>query len=248
MSNERVLLLGVYGMEAVEAGGALALAVDAGGAAHVAIMLAREASRPQVTEAAKILGATIEFLDFEAGAVEANRESKKVIVDVVRRFRPDIVITQDPEHSMEDLDPDRRQAMTVILEGIALAGRDFAVDELGGEPPHPIPTVYFMTPSRPNCTVDIGPAWDRKEAAMDVLESQMAFSGGHFAAMLDPDEAERLVPGFADLATDQERGRAVHREIDRAVHLGHGIPAHGSVVFGEAYRRMGRFEFDRLLP
>jgi hypothetical protein len=67
-------------------------------------------------------------------------------------------------------------------------------------------------------------------------------------AMLDPDEDERLAPGFADLATDQERGHAVHREIDRAVHLGHGIPAHGSVVFGEAYHHMGRFEFDRLLP
>ena len=248
MTNERVLLLGVYGMETVEAGGALALAVDAGGEAHSAIMLARQESRPEVAEAAKTLGATIEFFDFEAGSVEATREAKKVIVDVVRRFRPDIVITQDPEHSMEDLDPDRRQAMTVILEGIALAGREFAVDELGGRPPHKIPTIYFMTPSRPNCVVDIGSAWERKEAAMDALESQMAFSGGHFATMLDADEAERLVPGFAQLPSDAERGRAVHREIDRAVHLSHGIPAHGSVVFGEAYWRMGRFQLERPVP
>lgn len=248
MTTERVLLLGVYGMEAVEAGGALALATDAGGTAHAAIMLAREESRPQVTEAAKILGSTVEFLDFESGSVEPTREAKKVIVDVVRRFRPDIVITQDPEHSLEDLDPDRRQAMTLILEGIALAGRSFAVDELEGRPPHKIPTIYFMTPSHPDCVIDVGPVWDRKEAAMDALESQMSFSGAHYAAMLDPDEAERLVPGFAELPSDAARGRAVHREVDRAVHLGHGIPAHGSVVFGEAYRRMGRYQLDRLVP
>jgi hypothetical protein len=50
--------------------------------------------------------------------------------------------------------------------------------------------------------------------------------------------------------TDRER-RMSERVLlrgGRAVHLGHGIPAHGSVEFGEAYRRMGRFELDRLLP
>jgi N-acetylglucosamine malate deacetylase 1 len=44
------------------------------------------------------------------------------------------VITQDPEHSQHDLDPDRRPAMTLLLESLALAARDFALDAMPGSP------------------------------------------------------------------------------------------------------------------
>lgn len=137
--------------------------------------------------------------------------------------------------------------MEAVGAGGALAGRSSAVDELEGRPPHKIPTIHHTTPSHPNCVNDVGPVFGRKEASRDALESQLSSSEAHYPAMLDPDEAERLVPGFAEFPSDAARGRAVHRRIDRAGHPGHGIPAHGSVVFGEADRRMGRFQLDRLI-
>jgi LmbE family N-acetylglucosaminyl deacetylase len=50
-------------------------------------------------------------MDFAYGEVSPDVESKKRLVRVIREIRPDVVITQDPEHSFHDLDPDRRQAM-----------------------------------------------------------------------------------------------------------------------------------------
>lgn len=51
-----LLLIGVYGMEVVECGGALAKNARAGGRSSATILLAREESRPQVQAAAEVLG------------------------------------------------------------------------------------------------------------------------------------------------------------------------------------------------
>ncbi len=116
-----LLLLAVYGMEVVEAGGALARHADAGGRAHAHVMLSREASRPEVRRAAAHLGVEVTFGDFAMGEVAVDVPSKIALVRVLREHRPHVVITQDPEHSAHDLDPDRRPAMTLLLESLALA-------------------------------------------------------------------------------------------------------------------------------
>ncbi|GAA0925063.1 hypothetical protein [Nonomuraea longicatena] len=242
---ERVLLIGVYGMELVECGGALAANVAAGGESFATMMLCRERMQSDVRKAGEVLGVEVDFLGFRNGHVAVDEEHKRAVVRAIRRVRPTIVITQDPEHSLADLDPDRRPAMTLILEALGLASREFALDE--GLDPHPVPTVYYMTPSHPNCVVNIAPFWDKKTAAMDVLESQLEFSGRHWSEQLDPKDAEALVPGFAELDSDLARGRAVHRALDRAVHIYHGIGHHGHYAFAEAYRREGDFHLPALV-
>ena len=62
--------------------------------------------------------------------------------------------------------------MILILEAIALASRDFAIDKMPGLEPHPIPTIYYMTPEHPNCVVDVSQIWDKKEKAMYKLAFQ----------------------------------------------------------------------------
>ncbi|MDP4505437.1 PIG-L deacetylase family protein [Nonomuraea turcica] len=243
--SERMLLIGVYGMELVECGGALAANVAAGGQSFATLMLCRERMRADVSKAADVLGVEVGFLGFRNGYVAVDEEHKRALVRAIRTVRPTIVITQDPEHSLADLDPDRRPAMTLILEALGLASRDFADDD--GLEPHPVPTIYYMTPSRPNCVVDIAPHWEQKVAAMDLLESQMEFSGRHWTEQLTPADLEALVPGFAGLSSDLERGRAVHRALDKAVHIYHGIGHHGRYAFAEAYRREGDFYLPTLM-
>lgn len=245
--GKRVLLLGVYGMEVVECGGALARNVANGGESFASIMLCRETSQPQVTAAAEILGVKMHYTNFQYGTVDLSVESKKKIIRVIREIKPDIIITQDPEHSFHDLDPDRRQAMILILEGIALASRDFAVDEMPGLQPHPIPTIYYMTPHHANTVVDITSVWDKKEKAMDVLESQMTFSGEHFEQSINQQALEVLVPGFSQLPNYYEKGRAVHRALDKAVHVYHGLATHGHFPLAEAFRREGNFHLQELI-
>ncbi|HEX5995907.1 MAG TPA: hypothetical protein VFY84_12260 [Jiangellales bacterium] len=243
--GEQVMLIGVYGMELVECGGALAANMAAGGESHAVLMLCNERMRGNVEKAGAILGVKTQFLNFRNGFVSFDEEHKRAVVKVIRSVRPSIVITQDPEHSLADLDPDRRPAMTLILEALGLASRPWATeDDLD---PHPVPTIYYMTPSRPNCVIDITPHWQQKVDAMDVLESQLEFSGRHWTEHMTPEALETLAPGFRALDSDLERGRAVHRALDRAVHIYHGIGHHGHYAFAEAYRREGDFHLPTLI-
>ena len=243
----RMLLLGVYGMEMVECGGALALNVKNGGQSFASIMLAGEQTRKDVTKAAEVLGVEkVYFNDFTAGEVNFDRASKVTLVRVIREVKPDIIITQDPEHCQIDLDPDRRPAMTLLQEAIALASRNFALDEMPGLEPHPIPTIYYMSPLNPNCILNVASVWKQKEGGMDVLESQMNFSGHHYEKNLAPEELEVICPGFDKLETYYEKGRKVHAAVDRALHMYHGICGHGSFALAEHYRKEGLFEFKEL--
>ena len=119
-------------MEMVECGGVLCKNVQAGGVSHAVILFASPKMRTDLDKSAEILGCSIEYLDMDSGVISGTLEEKLEIVRVIRTFRPDIIITQDPEHCVSDLDPGRRPAMTVLLEGMALAGRAYALDKLSG--------------------------------------------------------------------------------------------------------------------
>lgn len=243
----RMLLLGVYGMEVVECGGALSKNVLEGGKSFASIMLTREKARPQIQKAAEILGVEIGFTYFTGGEVEVTPAAKKKLVRVIRETRPDVIITQDPEHSYHDLDPDRRLAMLLILESIALAARDFALDDMPELKSHPIPTIYYMSPEHPNCVVDVQEVWDKKEAAMDELKSQMEFSGKHLETYFGSKALEAVVPHWKELDDYYIKGREAHKNMDRALHLYHGVLSHSSrFTLAEAYRREGKFQLKNL--
>jgi LmbE family N-acetylglucosaminyl deacetylase len=167
---------------------------------------------------------------------------------VLREVRPEVVITQDPEHSFHDLDPDRRQATILYLEALALAGRDFAPEQLIELKPHPIPTIYYMTPERPNCVVDVSEVAGIKERALEELRSQHAFSAAMMRRRLTPELLSQIAGVPAD-AADETLGLAMHRQSDRALHLYHGLMSHSAkAVLAEAYRRDGLFTLPYLVP
>ncbi|HSW36531.1 MAG TPA: hypothetical protein VLH18_08005 [Candidatus Limnocylindrales bacterium] len=242
-----MLLLGVYGMEVVECGGVLAKNVLSGGKSYASIMLSREETRSQVLEAAATLQVEMYFPEFVSGEVQVDGPSKKKIIRIIRETKPDIIITQDPEHSYHDLDPDRRLAMLLILESIALAGRDYALAEMEGLSPHPVPTIYYMTPEKPNCIVDIADVWDLKERAMDKLAAQMAFSGQHYRHYYSEDHLKFIVPNWSELKDDYARGREMHRQLDRVVHMSQGAASHSHFAVAESYRRQGLFQLNNLV-
>ena len=245
--GKKVLLLGVYGMEMVECGGALAVNARGGGESYASIMLAGRQMQENCLKAAKILGVKkVFFNEFQRGEVDLRHEYKIALIKVIRETKPDIVITQDPEHILQDLDPDRRPAMTLILEALALASRDYALDETPGLGPHSIPKIYYMSPVNPNCTINVAEVWDLKEKGMDVLASQMEFSGKHFETNLSAKELEILAPGFADMESYYQKGRTVHSAIDKALHMFYGIGGHGNFALAEPYRFEGKFEFTEL--
>lgn len=247
MSGQRILLLGVYGMEMVECGGVLRKNVEQGGVSHASIFFAGEQMRKGLQKSAEILGCSVEYLDMDSGEISGTLEEKLKVVKVIRTFRPDIIITQDPEHCVSDLDPGRRPAMTVLLEGMALAGRAYALDKLPGLEPHRDFTIYYMTPEHPNCLVDISEVWDVKCQAMDVLESQLEFIGLLMENSSRKAQYGRLIPGFDEMKTHLEIGTAAKRLMDQSYHLYHGSTGHNDVFLSENYRKDSMFILDNLM-
>jgi hypothetical protein len=244
--GQRILLLGVYGMEMVECGGVLCKNVKNGGVSHASIMFSGPQMRVGLEKSANILGCTIEYLDMQTTTISASEAEKKKLIKVIRTFKPDIIITQDPEHCISDLDPGRRPAMIALLEAMALAGRGVWLDDEAGTQIHRGFTVYYMTPEKPNCLVDIADVWEEKCQAMDVLDSQLAFIGE-----LNDDPRMRslyakLIPG-ADTMDHLTYGTAIKRLMDQAYHLYYGSTGHNKVLLSENYRKDGLFVLDELL-
>lgn len=243
-----ILMLATFGLEIVEVGGTLAKHVAAGDTVHAAVTLARPESRAGIEAAARVLGVqSVRFLDFTAGEVSLDLPSKITLVSLFRELRPDILITQEPEHSYQDLDPDRRVAMLLYLEAAAIAGRSWRQEECGGHPPHLIPSVYFMTPLHPNCVVEIGSTFALKQQAMNVLESQMRFTAQMLRTRLDAGALQHIVPGGEVSDDDLELGRALHLEMNKADALSHGLLSHSGATLAEAFRHMNPFRLEALL-
>lgn len=244
-----ILMLATFGLEIVEVGGTLALHAQGGDEVHAAVLLSRPQSQPQVSEAASILGVrSTRFLGFDSGEVQPDVPGKEKIVSLFREVRPDILITQDPEHSYHDLDPDRRLAMLLYLEAAALAGRDWHLDACGGHAPHMIPDVYFMSPEAPNCVVEIGATFALKQQALGVLESQLAFTAQVLKRRLDPESMRNILPNFDQLKDDDlALGRALHREMDKALAMSHGVLSHSGATMAEAFRHLNPFRLKQLL-
>ncbi len=128
-----------------------------------------------------------------------------------------------------------------------MAGRDWRIEECGGRDPHPVPTIYYMSPSSPNSVVEISETFDRKQQALEVLGFQMSFSAESIKQRANVEAIRHIVDDFDELREDNERlGLALHKQFDRALALYHGLAGHSGAVLGEAYRREGEFVLDRL--
>lgn len=247
--SRTILMLATFGLEIVEVGGTLALHAQAGDSVHAAVLLLRAESRPQVTEAAKILGVqSTQFLGFNYGEVMPDVPSKLKLVRMFREIRPDILITQDPEHSYHDLDPDRRLAMLLYLESVALAGRDWRVEECGGQPPHTIGDLYYMSPEHPNCVVEIGATFALKQKALDSLSYQLTFSAQVMRERMGDEVLRSILPNYDELQSDNlELGRTLSHEMDKALAMNHGVLSHSGAALAEAFRHQGPFHLKKLL-
>ena len=241
-----VLMMASYGLEIVECGGAIARALAAGDTVSAAVLMCREESKPQVQRAAEVLGVDrVEFLDVPFGEVSFHGDHKVKVVELIRRNKPDVMIMQDPEHAQHDLDPDRRVIAMLYAEAMAVAGRDWRLEECGGHDPHPIPTIYYMTPENPNCVVELGDALPLKLRALEELSSQNSFSAEHWLQHTTPEILKQVVPAWSD--DDLETlGREGQKAFFTALALSHGLASHSGAVLGEPYRREGTFVLDRL--
>jgi LmbE family N-acetylglucosaminyl deacetylase len=131
--------------------------------------------------AAGVLGVTeVVFLDYEDGTLTPSLELRRDITRLIRRFKPDIVICQDPTGLFRGNTyvnhPDHRAAGEAALYAIfPSACTRFVFPELltEGLEPHKAKEIFLYGSSEPDTWIDISETMACKLAALKCHRSQV---------------------------------------------------------------------------
>jgi LmbE family N-acetylglucosaminyl deacetylase len=125
-------------------------------------------------------GKTVTFLDYTDGELEISMELKKDIVKVIRKIKPDVVVTLDPTLVYSASSgiinhPDHRAAGQATLDAVFPLARDYLTfPELyaNGYLPHKTATILLINFDTSNFAVDITDTFDVKKEALNAHVSQ----------------------------------------------------------------------------
>lgn len=151
--------------------------------------------------AANVIGAkAVHFLDVEDGYLTPNLDLRRDVVREIRRHKPDILVTCDPQNlfAMYGLNhPDHRACGQVVLDAVfPAAGSPVFFPELleEGFEPHMPKEIWCSLTSQPNTILDVTDTWDIKLKAL--LE--------HKTQIQEPDKlAERMKSRRAEDSTEE---------------------------------------------
>jgi LmbE family N-acetylglucosaminyl deacetylase len=133
--------------------------------------------------AARTLGvARVRFLGYPDGELEDTRDLRRDVTREIRRWRPDLVIAQNPQrtYNLYASHRDHRVAAGVALDCIYPLARDhMAFPELMPEfEPHKVREVYLMQWDNPHIVVDITEVMDLKLKSLACHVSQVGDFAG----------------------------------------------------------------------
>lgn len=132
-------------------------------------------------DAANVLGVkSVEFLDYLDGEIFPDLEMRQQIVRVIRKYRPNILVTCDPDLLFPRLDsinhPDHRYTGQVVLDAVfpAAGNRRFFPELIEeGFIHHEVDEVWLSLTERPNIFLDVTKYWQVKIAALRCHKSQI---------------------------------------------------------------------------
>ena len=144
-----------------------------------ALVATRKAEQDAAVKATGAAGS--EFLDYTDGQLEITMELKKDIIRVIRKLKPDVVITFDPSMFYFAAQgfinhPDHRAAGQATLDAVFPLARDhLSFPELleEGYAPHKVKTVLLSNFEKQDFFIDISDTIDAKIAALAAHTSQM---------------------------------------------------------------------------
>jgi LmbE family N-acetylglucosaminyl deacetylase len=185
--RSRILVIGAHPDDAdIKAGGTAArwcalghvvqmVSLTDGRAGHQTMYgpdLARR-RRTEAQSAAAVIGATYEVLDHPDGQLDDRLDYRHEVVRLIRRFRPDLVIT----HRSTDYHPDHRFAGLLVQDASYLVTVPGVCPDAEHLPRSPVILYFsdaFKKPCRfePHVVVDIEEQFDRLVAMLDCHQSQ----------------------------------------------------------------------------
>jgi len=124
----------------------------------------------EAERAAAALGAAeLAVLDCGDGALRTGEAEEDALIDVLRRFRPELVLGPTPR----DRHPDHARAHELVAAACFYAG--LANRGPGGAPHRPAAVFSYMQhdPFDPTFIVDVSAVWERKMDALAAYRSQL---------------------------------------------------------------------------
>ncbi|WP_049923520.1 PIG-L deacetylase family protein [Halopiger djelfimassiliensis] len=193
-------------------GGTLAKHADRGDTVTIAHMTRGEYGGTDTTESeiaavreaeahrsGDVLGASaVTFLGFDDGRIEYTLENRLSIVETIRAYDPDVVLT----HYRDDMHPDHRVTSRLVTDAYYMASLPLV--ETDADPCDPENVYYFGKPTadfEPSVYVDITGYEEVKADAIAQHESQVEFLESHggidaeFDNLVDGVAAENTVLG-----------------------------------------------------
>ena len=154
--------------------------------------------------AAEVLGlAGVHFLRHPDGELENSAELRRDLVRVMRRVKPDLVVSGDPAMTAFDsfygYHRDHRIVNQAIFDALypAVGNANFFPELLAeGLEPHCPKEAYFSHPPKPDVWVDIAPVFELKMRALACHKSQIG-------------DIEELIPHMRDWAKRMAQGSAL---------------------------------------
>ena len=128
--------------------------------------------------AARVLGVErVVFLGYEDGEVEDTRDLRRDVTREIRRWRPDLIMTQNPQrtYNLYASHRDHRITAGVVLDCVYPLARDhLSFPELRPDyEPHKVREIYVMQWENPQLVVDITDTMDLKLKALACHVSQV---------------------------------------------------------------------------
>jgi bacillithiol biosynthesis deacetylase BshB1 len=123
----------------------------------------------EAASSARILGASFrQQLDFQDGNLQTGREQELQIIELLRRYRPSLVVASWPD----DRHPDHTRTGRIVTEAAFYAGLKSLKSDLPAHRPHAV--LYYlqnyMVP--PSLVVDVTSTWKTKMKAVAAFKSQ----------------------------------------------------------------------------
>ena len=135
---------------------------------------------------------SVEFLDYVDGEVIPDLEMRKKIVRIIRKYKPQIVISSDPLNFFPGDNrvnhPDHRAAGQAVLEAVfPAAGNPLFFPELISDEnlvPVNVEELWFSIPAEANLVVDVSHYFDDKIKAILCHRSQINMDVKKFEEMM----------------------------------------------------------------
>lgn len=131
--------------------------------------------------AARKLGVeSVEFLDYPDGYLEVDLNLRRLVVEKIRQYRPDILVTCDPLHVFVNQyyinHPDHRAAGQIVIDAVfPAAGNPFFFPKLleEGLQPHTVEELWMSLTADPDITLDVSEHWQSRLEALKEHASQI---------------------------------------------------------------------------